>query len=127
MQSRSGIRVGSAGKLGRGVFATKSFKKGDLIEVAPIIVLDWKDTVLVERTLMSQYIYSYSIDTVCIGLGYTSLYNHSLRPNAEYDVDGDRIEIRAVRAIKSGAQIKVNYNGDHKDKTPWEFKETKDT
>ena len=133
MRSRSGIRVGSAGKLGRGIFATKAFKKGDLIEVAPIIVLDWRDSTLVDCTDLSRFVYCYEDDyytglgKVCLGLGYTSLYNHSSRPNAVYTVKQDRIEVRALRTIKSGDQIKVNYNGDPTDKSPWNFDDGPDT
>jgi SET domain-containing protein len=130
MRSRSGIRVGAAGKLGRGIFATKAFKKGDLIEEAPIIVFSWADSAIIDRTDLSRYVYCFASDSytdlerVCLGLGYTSLYNHSTRPNAVYTVKQDRIEIRALRTIKAGAQIKINYNGDPKDKTPWEFEES---
>lgn len=123
MRSRSGIRVGRAGKLGRGIFATKEFKKGALIEKAPILVLDWRDTVLIECSKLVQYVYTYGWDQACVGLGFTSLYNHSIRPNAVYDVLEDRIEIRALRKIKKGAQIRVNYNGEPGDKTPWDFDE----
>jgi SET domain-containing protein len=119
-----GIRVGSAGKLGRGVFATKQFYEGDLIEHAPIIVLgDDIETTLIENySVLGNYTYDYDGGRSCIALGFASLYNHSTRPNAFYEVLKECIQIVALRDIRPGTQIRVNYNGDPKDKTVWTFK-----
>lgn len=129
IRTRTGLRVGKAGKLGRGVFATKAFAKGDLIEVAPLLVFETGDSVLIDRTDLHRYTYSYdksfwcAHERCCLALGYASLYNHSTRPNAVYELFEDHIEIRALRTIKNGTQIRINYNGDPEDKTPWDFDE----
>jgi len=114
-----GIRVGNAGKKGRGVFATKDFLPDDLLERAPIIILDDEEEVeAIEDTRIADYWYEYANNARALGLGFTSLYNHSRRPNATYSVRDDEpiIEIVAVRPIKSGAEITVNYNGDPRNK-----------
>ena len=120
-----GLRVGKAGKLGRGVFATHKFDAWDLIEYAPLLVIeDHLESYVVEQhTMLGNYCYEHSCDQICIALGYASLYNHSTRPNAVYKVFQDHIEIHALQKIKPGTQIKVNYNGDPRDKTPINFED----
>ena len=120
-----GLRVGSAGKLGRGVFATKPFKKGEMVEHAPLLVVDnAAESFLIESlTVLGSYCYQYDDDQICIALGYASLYNHSSRPNVVYEILDDCIEVFALRDIKVGAQIKINYNGDPKDRTPIDWEE----
>lgn len=55
-----------------------------------------------------------------IGLGYTSLYNHSYRPNAMYRKRYSRraIEIVARRIIQEGEEITINYNGNPRSQKP---------
>ena len=123
--SPSGLRVGSAGKLGRGVFATKEFGQYALIERAPVLIVeDKRESVLIEQlTVLGSYVYAYDENTICLALGFASLYNHSFRPNAEYCVYDEWIDIIALRDIKAGAQIKINYNGNPKDRTPIDWAE----
>jgi len=120
------LRVGSAGKIGRGVFAAKPFKKGALVERAPLLVIgEPAESYFIERlTVIGSYCYEYDEERICIALGFASLYNHSSRPNADYELFNDRIDIFALRDIKAGDQIKINYNGDPKDRTPidWEVR-----
>jgi len=104
---------------GRGVFALKNFKKGDLIEETPVIVLSSKDSPVCETTVLNKYIYPWKgRKDGCIALGYGSLYNHSFDPNAEYDFNYERQTMlyTALRTIKKGEEILVNYNGDPEDK-----------
>ncbi len=126
MRPSRGIRVGSAGKRGRGVFAVKHFQSDDLIERAPLVVINARDVEVMEETGVSGYWYDYGGGKRAIGLGYTSLYNHSHRPNAVYTVrdEPDVIVIVALREIKPGTEIKVNYNGDPKDKAKLYFEDT---
>lgn len=120
-----GIRVGGAGKIGRGVFATQDFQEGDVIEHSPILVINDVNasTFIQLLTPLGSYVYQYDEDTVCLALGYASLYNHSFRPNALYEVRDDCILVTAFRDIKAGTQIKINYNGDPSDRTPIEWGE----
>ena len=56
-------------------------------------------------------------------LGFGSLYNHSYEPNAKYvrRVSKRVVEFVAIKDIKKGQEITVNYNfGDPDDKSkPW--------
>jgi uncharacterized protein len=119
------LRIGKAGKLGRGVFAVEDFGIGDLIEGSPLIVIDDpREALIVEQlTVLGSYCFEYGDGKICLALGFASLYNHSPNPNAVYTILDDRIEVHALKKIKAGRQIKVNYNGDPRDKTPINFEE----
>ncbi|MDP3953512.1 MAG: SET domain-containing protein [bacterium] len=108
---------------GRGVFALKDLKRGQLIEEAPVIVLSPKDSSVCERTILDLYIYPWKgKKDGCLALGYGSLYNHSFEPNAEYDLNYRKttISYTALHSIKKGDEVLVNYNGnpDGKDEVP---------
>lgn len=115
-------------KIGRGVFATKHYKAGDVIELSPVIVLSRADSLKIDSTLLYDYYFSWGEqgDQVAIALGFGSLFNHSYTPNATYKKHDATIEFVALRPIDKGQQILVNYNGDPADKTAMWFRvETK--
>jgi SET domain-containing protein len=114
-----------AGK-GRGVVATARIAAEDVIEVAPVIVVD--DHAALDHTVLAHYVYDWKPDAsaVAVALGFGSLYNHSYRPNARYhkhyDVDGGgTLTYIALRDIEAGEEVCVNYNGDPADQSPLWF------
>jgi uncharacterized protein len=104
---------------GRGVFARRDIRKGAVIERAPIILLPTRDVFNQEpETKLSSYVFTWGRDTVALVLGYGSLYNHSYQPNAEYYDSGRLTQVfKAIRDIRSGEEITVNYNGNSTDRT----------
>jgi SET domain-containing protein len=107
---------------GRGVFTSERLPGGKLIEVAPVIVLSQDERMLLDQTLLHDYIFLWGEnDTACcVALGYVSIYNHHYQSNAEYEMDfmARLIRIRTVRPIKKGEEIFINYNGTWNDKKP---------
>jgi SET domain-containing protein len=68
------------------------------------------------------YVFIWGKKTVAIALGYGSLYNHSYSPNARYyDGPGRTKVFMALRTIRAGEEILVNYNGDPKSREKVEF------
>lgn len=111
----SKIIVKNRSKSGRGVFATSRIKKGETIEICPVVVLPYKDRKLVDKTKVIEYYFYWGPkNQPAIVLGYGSLYNHSFTPNAEYTPDNRRkvMKFRAIKEIKKGEEIFTNYNGD---------------
>ncbi|MEO8960942.1 MAG: SET domain-containing protein [Ginsengibacter sp.] len=104
---------------GRGVFTAEKINKGIVIEVAPVLVMSHEDKLLVDRTLLYDYIFDWGNDKnkCCIALGLVSIYNHSYTSNCEYFMDfkEDTIQIKTVREIQSGEELTINYNGDWND------------
>ena len=109
---------------GRGVFAVKSFKKGEVIEECPVILLSKKDMIHCEKTLLEKYIYEWKENgDGAVALGYGSLYNHGFNPNAEYEFVYSKklIVYKALRSIKKGEEVVVNYNGNMDNNDPIDF------
>jgi uncharacterized protein len=106
---------------GRGVFALRNFRVGEIIEAAPVIDLNSKERKNCEKTILNFYIYPWrSTRTGCVVLGLGSIYNHSFHPNADWkqNFKTHRMVYRAIRPIKKGEEILINYNGEPDDKTP---------
>ena len=111
----------SPGK-GRGVFAQRNFKKGEVIETCPVIVLPAEEIDSLELTELYNYYFAWGPDSkdAAIALGYGSLYNHSYIPNARYykDFDNSLLKYVCIRDIQEDEEITINYNCDPKDTTP---------
>src|SRR6266849_2180060 len=100
---------------GRGVFSSEPISAGTVIENAPVIVLSGEERLLLDKTLLHDYIFIWGQDEkdCCVALGYISVYNHDYKSNAEYIMDFSKrcIRIVTVRKIKKGEEIFINYNG----------------
>lgn len=109
---------------GRGIFASQSIKKDEIIEQCPIILINEKEVPDLRKTELHNYYFMWGDNeknhkaVICLGFG--SLYNHSYTPNATYrkqKIDGI-IEFIAIEGIGKGEEISVNYNyGNPENKT----------
>jgi len=108
--------------MGRGVFALNDIEEGEIIEVAPILVLQFTDFVDTKWNLLFEY-YFWMDDEVVLALGYGSMYNHSPEANAQYEINIHKksITFRAIKQIKSGDEIYFNYKGSSTSKAPLWF------
>lgn len=98
---------------GRGVFARRPIRKGEVIERVPVIVLSLDEYAKsLGQGVLKDYCFAWGKNQVALALGYGSLYNHSYQPNARYEDDGPSSKaFIARRAIAEGEEITVNYNG----------------
>ncbi len=115
------IEVRKTRKKGLGVYALRDFKKGEVIEKAPTLLLDTKDRAHCEETPLSHYMYPWrSTRSGAIAFGYGSIYNHSFEPNADWKQNfKEQVMVyTAIKDIKKDEEILVNYNGEPDDTTP---------
>lgn len=115
------LLVRRVAKKGRGVFALKSFKPGDVIENCPVLTFSPKERKHLEKTQLNYYIYPWrSTRGASLVLGYGSIYNHSFSPNADWkqNFKTQSMVYRAIKNIKRGEEITVNYNGEPDEQTP---------
>jgi len=108
--------ISSSRKKGRGVFTSEIIKAKTIIEISPVIVMSNNDRVLLDQTLLHDYIFEWGEkrNQCCVALGYVSIYNHSYQSNCEYEMDykQELISIKTIRLIKAGEELFINYNGD---------------
>lgn len=101
---------------GRGVYATQPYNNGEIIEVCQVLLICRTDTKIIDQTCLYNYYYSWGKNSyqAAIALGNGSLYNHSYSPNAIYknDIKSNLIRFVAIRDIRLGDEITVNYNGN---------------
>ncbi len=104
---------------GRGVFARRAIREGEVIERVPVLVLQLDEIQNSEGwTGLAGYCFLWGEKTVALALGYGSLYNHSFEPNARYDDLGSQVKVyTAIRAIEAGQEITINYNGEPTDRS----------
>ena len=111
--------------MGRGVFTSTFIEAGTVVEIAPVIVMSKADRVLLDKTLLHDYIFEWGEkkDQCCMALGYVPVYNHSYNSNCEYEMDflNQNIQIRAIKPISAGEELFINYNGDFDDTSPLWF------
>lgn len=104
---------------GRGVFTSQAIPAETTIELAPVIVLDAAETEMIHETRLHDYYFIWDGDGSAIALGYGGLYNHSRENNVDFYMDYDfkQINFFALRDIKAGEELLINYTDDSDDRT----------
>jgi len=110
------LYIAPASNMGRGVFTGEPIEKDTIIEISPVIVMTKDERKLLDQTLLHDYIFEWGEKSqqCCMALGYVAVYNHSYKSNCEYEMNFDEqvITIKAMRYIKAGEELFLNYNGD---------------
>ena len=106
---------------GMGMFTNELILANTIIEIAPVIVMPAADRLLLDKTLLHDYIFEWGTDKTqcCMALGFVPIYNHSYNSNCEYfmDYSSNTIMLKTVKNIEAGEEVFINYNGDFNDKT----------
>jgi SET domain-containing protein len=95
------------GRHGRGVFATRRFAKGDLVETCPTVEVPDSDV----TGFLRDYVFtSVKERDIVLALGYGMLYNHSADPNLEYvQEEPTAISFFAIKAVQPGDELTIDY------------------
>lgn len=110
----------------RGVFAKANIKKGEVIEICPVILAPTGDFSNLNKSILVEYFFYFGKkkDRMAIALGMGSLYNHSENPNARYKLNAKdaTITFSAIKNIKKDSEISFNYKQSNpKSKNPLWF------
>jgi len=108
------LYIKNVAEKGRGVFAAKPIRKGDIVEAAPVIVIPDEDVDLIDQTAMADYYFKWGESHFALVLGYGSLYNFSELPNLSFEVDliNEVMVYRAIKSIKKDQELTVHYQCD---------------
>ncbi|MFN8315197.1 MAG: SET domain-containing protein [Chitinophagales bacterium] len=116
----------SKGK-GRGVFTDQFIEADSIVEIAPVIILNEKDSKILAETELFYYNFQWGKKKTAMALGYGSIYNHSYSPNCKYVAFHKEgfLHFITLRDIEAGEELTINYNFDPKDQSPLWFKTKK--
>jgi len=110
---------------GKGAFAKKDIKINTIIDVANVILIPNKDYKKIKKTVLYDYCYIWQDPKHkpefenAITLSISQFINHSFEPNIQYlyDYKNKALEYSAIKDIKEGEELTVNYNGLVNDKS----------
>ncbi|TNF39418.1 MAG: SET domain-containing protein-lysine N-methyltransferase [Cytophagales bacterium] len=107
------LYVADAGPKGRGVFAGRAFRKGEIIEKCPIIPWEHEELYRLAGHLLERYVFLWDKrkKSLAVVLGFGSLYNHSSLPNCSYSrqIKNQLIVFRARRPIAQNEELTIHY------------------
>ena len=100
---------------GRGAFARREFAAGELVEECPVIPITVPSLMLppeIQRIVFNWGVLTGTLTGDGLVLGYGSMYNHDNPANMRYEADLQNLTLKfiAVRPIKAGEELTINYN-----------------
>lgn len=103
---------------GRGVFATRPIAPGEVIEICPVVLVQWNE--IPEALKLIAFNWSQltkSAPTSGIVLGWGSMYNHGNPANVRYVANPTNctLAFSAARQIEIGEELTINYNESYGD------------
>lgn len=108
------VKIKKTRKYGRGIFASEDIKKGQAVEVSPLLVFkSKKDLKRLMKTDLCRYLYDFK-GKQALALGIGSLFNHSSSANVDWKVlhKEEKILFWASENIKKGQQLFIDYGYD---------------
>ena len=116
MNQKPGLYITHSEGKGRGVFTSESIDSGEVIEICPVIIIPKLELPIIHKTILHDYYFLWGDDLgeCAIALGFGSIYNHELDPNANFilDIYNKTIDIEAIKNIEAGDEITLNYHGE---------------
>jgi SET domain-containing protein len=116
MNQIPGLYISESPKKGRGVYTSMDITSGDTIEICPVIIIPKLQLPIIHKTILHDYYFLWGehMEDCAIALGFGSLYNHEVHPNANFilDLENNTIDIVAIQNISAGSEITINYHGE---------------
>ena len=82
---------------GRGVFAGRTYIKGEIVEISPCIA---DNITAFNKGMLKDYIFSHKIPFHILSFGYGSMYSHSDNPNLSYAVSETDDDLHMIFTAK---------------------------
>jgi len=100
---------------GRGVYASRAFRKGEIIEVCPVVVVRGSFNALpaeLQTLVYGWHLLAREPRTHAVALGYGSLYNSANPANMRFEADAAAAALRFIadRDILQDEELTINYS-----------------
>ncbi len=115
----AGLRITDSPGRGRGVVAERAFRCGEVLERAPVLVLE-RTTMASRATPLDDYVFWWDDDHLAVAFGWVSLCNHTCPANARFRVDRTArvLVLEAAADLAVGEEVTINYHGEPSDPAP---------
>ena len=115
-----GLRVVESEGRGRGLVATRAFRRGEVLERAPVIVVARSLLQPLRGSLLDDYWFRWDDEHNAFALGWAALYNHACPANARFRLEraARLIVFEAAGDIEAGDEVTINYHGEPGDPSP---------
>jgi hypothetical protein len=115
-----GLRVFQSMHRGRGLAATRAFRRGEVLERAPVIVVARHLLQPHRGGLLDDYWFWWDDEHNAFALGWAALYNHACPANTRFRLEraARLIVFEAVADIEPGEEVTINYHGEPDDPSP---------
>lgn len=95
---------------GWGVKSTSFIKKGEIIELCPVVpLMKGQDQGHINQKQISRYSFKWNQECEVIVLGWGGVYNHSDSPNMIYFPKDGLMCYQAKEDIKNGVELTIDY------------------
>lgn len=117
------VRVRMAPGMGRGVFASRAIRAGEVLGEFHTIRLPANEVAAARGSTLSQFWFEDDADgSAFLVLGWIELINHSSTPNADRSwrasAEGEVVTLYATHAIAAGEQLFIDYRFDASGEVP---------
>lgn len=110
---RGAVRIDESTVCGRGAFADRAIRSGEVIERCPALEVSDRD---IGGELLNYVFYGSEENLRLVAMGYGMLFNHSPEPNVAYYREdtklGAELVLYALRDIPKGEELFYNYGPD---------------
>lgn len=98
-------------KYGRGLYASRNIKKGEIVEISPVLLITKDEAIKISDTLINVYVFEWGKFDSALAFGHGSLFNHSRNANMVYmsNFQTKEIVFMSNKSIKKGEQLFINY------------------
>ena len=99
---------------GRGVYASESILKGEIIEICQLLLIPHQEAI----DSLDPYVFTFNKKYLAVVLGNGSLFNHHNHPNAfcYFEFKEKLLVFEAKKDIHIGEEIFINYGYSEADK-----------
>ena len=106
---RDGVFLKESKYGGKGVFTNKPIKQGEVVEIAPYLLVPIND--ISKNNTLKDYVFQCDDCNHLLVLGYGSMYNHQDNPNLRYQYNDDQtmFSYLANRDIECNEELCISY------------------